>query len=106
MTLSWLRRYAVGGSCLVLGVLALIGLDQLANGAVTKAWVRHYGNVVSNSQDIAAAVLRDSAGNVIVAGYTHDRSGSGLLLLKYSASGSLIWQRRCDGVDLISGAAL
>jgi hypothetical protein len=103
---SWLRRYGVGGGFLLLAFVAVVCAHQFAKGAVTKAWERHYGNVVSNSQDVAAAVLRDSAGNVIVAGYTHDGSGSGLLLLKYSASGSLLWQRRYDGVHLISAAAV
>jgi hypothetical protein len=90
----------------MLALVTLACVHQLAKGAVTKAWVLHYANVVSNSHDVAAAVLRDAAGNVVVAGYTHDGAGSGLVLLKYSASGSPIWQRRHDGVDLISAAAL
>src|SRR5688572_32001595 len=103
----WVRRYGARCSFLLLVALVAVAcLYELANGAVTQAWVRRYSNVVSNSQDVAAAVLRDAAGNIIVAGYTHDGSESGLLLLKYSASGSLIWQQRYEGVHLIAGAAV
>jgi uncharacterized delta-60 repeat protein len=88
-------------------VVALVCLDQLANGAVTRAWVRRYSNVVSNAHDVTAAVVRDSAGNIIVAGYSDNGFGErDMLLLKYSANGSLLWQQRHDGVDVIYAAAV
>lgn len=104
----WVRRYGVrGGFLVLLAVVAVAGLDELANGAVSKAWVRRYSNVISNAHDVAAAVLRDSAGNIIVAGYADGFDGSGMLLIKYSgANGSLLWQARHEGVDLISAAAV
>jgi len=106
----WLRRYGARGSFLVLLVplCAVAVLYELANGAVTQAWVRRYSNVVSNSQDVAAAVLRDSAGNIIVAAYTDDGfAGRDLLLIKYSGTnGALLWQQRYEGVHFIGGAAV
>lgn len=100
-------RRVIGGSLLAL-LLAAVCLDQLANGAVTQAWVRRYSNVVSNSHDFAAAVLRDSAGNIIVAAYTDDGfEGRDLLLFKYSGTnGSLLWQQRYESVHVIAGAAM
>src|SRR5688572_12674944 len=108
----WVRRYRVGGSfsVVLMAVAALAGLHQSADGAVTKAWVQRYNPVVSNAQDYASAVVRDPAGNIIVAGHTaapyHD-----MLLLKYSgADGSLLWQQRYNGPansdDVLTAAAV
>src|SRR5688572_139507 len=105
----WVRRYGARCSFLLLVALVAVAcLYELANGAVTQAWVRRYSNVVSNSQDVAAAVLRDPAGNIIVAAYTDDGfTGRDLLLIKYSGTnGALLWQQRYPGVHFIGGAAV
>src|SRR5688572_3597526 len=106
---GWVKRHGARGSFLVLlAVVAVACLYELANGAVTQAWVRRYSNVVSNSQDVATAVLRDSEGNIIVAGYTDDVSaGRDMLLINYSGTnGSLLWQQSYEGVHVIAGAAV
>ena len=107
---SWFRRYGVRGGFLVLiAAGTAVCFDQLAKAAVTKAWVRQYNSVVSNSHDVATAVLRDRVGNVVVAGYSDDGFGAGadLVLIKFSgADGSLLWRQQYDGVIAISGAAM
>lgn len=65
---------------------------------VIEAWVQPYSMVVSNSNDSAAKVLVDSAGNVVVTGYTEDGTGSDILTIKYSGvDGAVIWRVRYDG---------
>src|SRR5687768_3203630 len=105
--ITWARRYGARGCLLLLIPLCAMAFE-LASGAVTLAWVRRYSNVVSNSQDMAAAVLRDPAGNIIVAAYTDDgAAGRDLLLLKYSGTnGVLLWQQRYAGVHFVGGAAV
>jgi hypothetical protein len=80
--------------------LALLVFAALAFGppaapaAVTEVWVHRYNNVVNNSSDWAAKVVRDAAGDIIVTG----TSESDMLTIKYSgADGSVLWQRRSDG---------
>jgi outer membrane protein assembly factor BamB len=52
------------------------------------AWTQsYYGS--------AADVDVDAAGNIYVAGYTEHFGGGGMLLLKYSPAGELLWQRIC-----------
>ena len=47
-----------------------------AQAAVTEAWVQRYGSE-AGSEDIAYKVVTDAAANVIVAGSTHNQTGSG-----------------------------
>jgi len=49
---------------------------RLAQAAVTEAWVQRYGSE-AGSEDIAYKVVTDAAANVIVAGSTHNQTGSG-----------------------------
>ena len=82
----------------MLAFVAWAFVHQSADAAVTRAWVRQNTGVVSNSQDVAAAILRDPFGNIIVAGNVEDGfQGADMLLLKYSADGSLLWHRRFSG---------
>ena len=106
-------RVGLGGISLVLlAVAAWAYMDQLANGAVTRAWLRQYNSVVSNSLDVVTAILRDPSGNIIVAGNTDDGfAGGNMVLLKYSGvDGSLLWHRRLSGptnsYGAIAGAAV
>jgi len=70
-----------------------------ARAAVTEAWVHRYSNVVSNSDDHAFKVVRDAAGDIIVAGTTDDGITQGdMLTIKYSgADGSVLWLKRYNG---------
>jgi hypothetical protein len=74
-------------------------LTHPARAAVTEAWVHRYSNVVSNANDVAFKVVRDAAGDIIVAGNTHaDSTGQDMLTIKYSgADGSVLWQKRYNG---------
>jgi len=79
-------------------ILAAGFTDFSLHAGVIEAWVQRYSMVVSNSNDSAAKVLVDAAGDVIVAGYTEDGTGSDMLTIKYSgADGAEIWRARYDG---------
>jgi hypothetical protein len=61
---------------------------------VTEEWVHRYNNIVNDSWDQAAKVVRDAAGDIIVTG----ASQSDMLTIKYSGpDGSVLWQRRSNG---------
>src|SRR5206468_3745745 len=88
------------------GLWAALGCTALAfvapparAAAVTEAWVHRYSNVVSNANDRAFKVVRDAAGDIIVAGYTDDGiTGQDMLTIKYSGTdGTLLWQKRYNG---------
>jgi uncharacterized delta-60 repeat protein len=83
-------------SCL-LGILLLSG--ALAQGeTATEAWVRRYSSEGVASTDQAKAVVVDSAGNVIVAGYIDDGiTGADWLVIKYSNGGTPLWTNRYNG---------
>lgn len=49
----------------------------------------------------AADVDVDAAGNIYVAGYTTQFGGGGMLLLKYSPAGELLWQRICRDANAV-----
>ncbi|HZO83801.1 MAG TPA: hypothetical protein VFC26_01225, partial [Verrucomicrobiae bacterium] len=69
-------------SCLT--VLMLVG--QPLEASVIEAWVQRYSVVVSNSNDTMVRVVTDQAGDVVVAGYTEDGTGSEMLTIKYSGN--------------------
>ena len=79
-------------------ILAAWCLNVPLHAGVIEAWVQRYSMVVSNSNDSAGKVLADAAGDVLVAGYTEDGTGSDMLTIKYSGvDGSVIWRARYDG---------
>src|ERR1043165_7055586 len=87
----------------LLRVLAMLAVTLpfrplLTSAAVTEAWVRRYNNP-GDSFDQAFHVVRDPAGDFLVAGGTADGFGpQDLLLIKYSgANGAVLWQRRYHG---------
>jgi hypothetical protein len=72
---------------LVLAVMAFGPSPIQGAAAVTETWVQRYNNVVNNSSDRAAKVVRDAAGDMIVTG----TSESDMLTIKYSgADGSVL----------------
>src|SRR5262245_21246122 len=67
------------------------------SNAAVEEWVRPY-NSRSDSDDQGTAITTDSAGNVIVAGYTDDGiNGRDILVIKYSGEGLPLWTNRYDG---------
>lgn len=61
------------------------------------AWIRRY-NGTSNYMDSAMAVTVDSKGNVYVMGSNYGNgTGRDYVLIKYSADGRFIWERRYNG---------
>src|SRR5690349_12026155 len=80
--------------CIVLMFAALSSLATRA--AVTEAWVQRY-NGPANGNDYATAVAVDSSGNVIVTGFSENRTNSEVegYTAKYAAAdGALLWERR------------
>jgi hypothetical protein len=96
-------REQIFTSNVLLRVLAVLTVavpfqPQLTSAAVTEAWVRRYSNL-GDATDEAFHVLRDPAGDFLVAGVTVDGFGpQDLLLIKYSgANGAVLWQKRYHG---------
>ena len=89
-----LTRRALLWSALELLAAVSFGLHP-AKAAVTEAWVQRYNNGLwVESIYWPVKVVRDAAGNIIVAGST----GHDMLTIKYSgADGSELWQKRYKG---------
>src|SRR5258706_357456 len=63
-----------------------------------EAWVRRYSFEGVSSDDRASKVVTDSSGNVIVAGYTDNKTtGPDMLIIKYSGAGVPLWTNRYNG---------
>jgi len=89
----------------VIAEFVLMGAAQEAQG-----WTALY-NGPADRDESPAGMLRDGAGNLYVAGTSTQANGStDILLLKYSASGTLLWERLFDGSaggdDVATGLAL
>jgi hypothetical protein len=87
------------GNVLTLVVTCTAMLSPLpAPGApAVEAWARRYSNL-TESQDQGFKAVTDSAGNVIVAGYTDEGvTGPDILIIKYSGAGAPLWTNRYDG---------
>jgi len=67
--------------------------------SISPAWVQRYHNVGSNSTDLPVKVVTDTAGDVVVTGFTDNNStGHDIITIKYSgANGALLWRKRFDG---------
>ncbi|MEO0079231.1 MAG: T9SS type A sorting domain-containing protein [candidate division WOR-3 bacterium] len=66
-------------------------------------WVRSYGGNVTSDDDMAQALVVDSAGNLFVAGATDNNHPNGTHLditcCKFDSSGNLLWTRKLDFGD-------
>jgi hypothetical protein len=84
--------------CLVLLTHCCAVLAWPAGAAVSEAWIQRY-NVSSNASDVAAQVIYDAAGDIIVTGSNRDDSTrSDMLTIKYSGTdGTVIWRKRYNG---------
>ena len=93
--------YATGAFPLVLFELAVTALILLvpisAFSEADTSWVRYYDGLASG-YDEASSIAINAAGDVHVAGYSYgDGSGADYIVLKYSPSGDLLWERRYNG---------
>ena len=98
----WLFRYwRRGWAILLLAVLAaVLGVwpEQTRADVAVEAWVQRYSIMSSNSIDHANRIVTDSAGNVIVAGYSDEGiTGQDMLIIKYSNGGEPLWTNRYSG---------
>jgi len=94
------RRQRRDLSGVVLCLTALIASTlQSTQAAVIEAWAQTYNSVGRAANDWPHKVVRDAAGDIIVAGSTDNRTtGSDMLTIKYAGSdGSVIWQQRYNG---------
>jgi len=77
----------------------IVGLcaDAAAQSRVRIDWVQRY-NGPGNGVDRPAAMQIDDSGNIIVAGtsYGGDSTDDDYVLLKYTATGNLVWEKRYD----------
>ena len=78
---------------------ALICEVQLfAQSSVREAWVRNYNSGRVPADDSAVDIVADHAGNIYVAGRSHQPdTGYDYLVVKYDASGQQQWVARYDG---------
>jgi uncharacterized delta-60 repeat protein len=76
----------------------LLSPYSVSGDTLHPSWVRLYGSDACRSQDNAAAIALDRAGNTLVTG-TSTASGTGgdFLTIKYDASGQELWVRRYNG---------
>ena len=84
----------------VLTVLAALTCAAIpARAAVREAWVQRYNSVEAGGNDRVSKVVRDAAGDIIVAGGTDNHTtGHDLLTIKYAGTnGAVIWQHRYNG---------
>jgi uncharacterized delta-60 repeat protein len=66
------------------------------SGAGVPLWTNLY-NASSQSGDVAAAILVDTNGNVIVSGYSSTSSNPDYSIIAYSVSGTPLWTNRYNG---------
>ena len=64
-------------------------------------WLRTYGGNITSEEDMAQALVVDSAGNVFVAGLTENSTPSDMDITycKYDSAGNLLWARKSNFVD-------
>ncbi|MBL8006793.1 MAG: SBBP repeat-containing protein [Ignavibacteria bacterium] len=103
--IDWANSVAVdnSGNCFVTGSSTGSGTDRdiatvKYSSSGTMEWVRRFNGPV-NSYDGANAVVTDINGNVYVAGGGIGAEAStDFVLLKYSNSGNLQWEKRFNGI--------
>ncbi len=94
---DWLR--VVARSFLVISAIVVAAIPSRAQAAATEAWVARYNHGLTSANGVSSKIVRDTAGDIIVAGYANDGVvGQDMLTIKYSrAEGSVIWQQRYNG---------
>ncbi|OYU83388.1 MAG: hypothetical protein CFE24_11605 [Flavobacterium sp. BFFFF2] len=90
------------GNVLVAGSVVEYGTDknfalQKINATGNTAWVRTINGTSVGSADAALGVVTDAAGNIYLAGYTHNKgTSSDYTVAKYDTAGTLIWSANYD----------
>ncbi|MCI0536078.1 MAG: SBBP repeat-containing protein [Verrucomicrobiales bacterium] len=100
--------------------LLLLAPSTLRAVSAVQAWVQRYSHPM-NSDDQAHKVVTDANGDVIVAGYTIDRTtetvptfarvgGPDMLVIKYSSTGVALWTNRYNSTgntnDVVTAVAV
>ncbi len=116
----WVRRYDEPGSSSELGRAIKVAPDGNVyvtgygdtlggdNDFITikyapngdQLWVRHYGGIASNSEDLTHSLALDDSGNVYVCGGSGiGANGKDYATIKYSSDGDSLWAMRYNGPD-------
>jgi uncharacterized delta-60 repeat protein len=68
------------------------------NSAGDTLWTRSISGTLFGSDEESNAIVLDNTGNIIISGYTKNSgTGSDITLLKYNASGTLLWTAQYNG---------
>jgi uncharacterized delta-60 repeat protein len=89
----------------IFAFLALSSLIITSNAQVSEQWVARYSGP-SNFNDVAYAMALDASGNIYVTGTMTPNTGSDLVLIKYSPSGSQVWVKTFNGGTHDAGFAI
>ena len=91
-----MRRMSV--ICLAIVLMLLLPLQSLTPtaNAQTLSFEKTWG---CSGEDNNRGAARDGSGNIYVAGWTYCAGTSDVLLLKYDASGGLVWRKTWEGTD-------
>lgn len=63
----------------------------------TQLWAAKYGSLLGGRNDMARSLAVDASGSVYVTGTSSGVSGMDFLTIKYSSSGTQLWQTRYNG---------
>jgi uncharacterized delta-60 repeat protein len=84
-------------SSLYLGLCMTAALAAAQAEMVTEAWIAQY-NGPANGKDNAQALVRDTAGNAYVTGFSDSGEGNyDFATIKYDSNGKQLWAVRYDG---------
>jgi hypothetical protein len=74
-------------------------MSGASHAGVTEAWTHRYNNPIQMPNGESSRIVRDRAGNIVVAGVANDGvHGRDILIIKYSGTdGTILWERRYDG---------
>lgn len=66
------------------------------DSAGAQLWAAVYNGPVSGN-DFAASMVQDNSGSTYIVGRSQSANGFDMVTLKFSSTGSLVWERRIDG---------
>lgn len=94
-----ITKFLFLGTAFLFGGIIVLTQQALADGGVP-LWTNRY-NGPGNANDQAYAIAVDKSGNVFVAGFRTNGTGSGYhrLTVKYSATGVSLWTNRYEGSE-------
>jgi len=79
-------------------------MNSFLYSQINREWVKQY-NGTANMYDSPARILIDNSSNIYVAGYSGviQTTSGDYLLLKYSPSGNILWERTYDAANAFDG---